>query len=101
MIPPNIHLSKKPFTVVVALASLAGASVPKILARDSCAQNYVACSPKGATSESIPSVGNQLVGLYTGVLNSINAKSSKRDEGQIEDVLEARDNVRPVCCKCL
>jgi hypothetical protein len=87
------HLSLLTILACTGLAS-------DILARRAqCASGYSPCDAEGSTDASLPAVGTDLRGLYTDIVDSVNAVR-KRDDIPVPHALVNRDDKSPdLCCK--
>ncbi|KAL9602640.1 MAG: hypothetical protein Q9179_002471 [Wetmoreana sp. 5 TL-2023] len=98
---PSLVPSFLSFTLVATIAVTASSYLEP---RAGCSDNYKKCSPKGAASTSLPTLGTDLSPLYTDLVNSVQgAKKSKRGPSEARDefspLLEARDTSSNLCCK--
>lgn len=92
-------------TSLIALSSLfseIGANAFELIARQNCAQNYIKCSPSGATATDTPPVGGALSSLYIDILDSISGvKLNTRAGEERPQILDVRASSNAVCCMSL
>lgn len=82
----------------LVLPTLCGLGVAQELGRrQACASGYTQCSPPGASSTSVPSIGSGLAPLYVDLLDSIAGISVKKRElpDEIEELLR---RALGLCC---
>lgn len=64
---------------LLSLLPLSGLGLSKELERrQACASSYTQCSPPGAASTSVPSIGSGLSPMYVDLLNSVSGITIKR-----------------------
>ena len=92
----------KPFTLLVACIHVVFC-VNALSFRSDCGKNYVNCSPKGASTDDEPTIGDPaLSSFYVELVNTVDSsKHDKRDLQLPEDSIRARSGGGHLCCMYL
>jgi hypothetical protein len=87
------------FFILAAFSLLTNTCAVGIVHRESCAENYTPCSPPGAITGAVPTVGDALSGLYFDLVSSVNPQPVIRDLAPDPASDQIRDVPSTVCCE--